>query len=115
MPAMPTDTLSLLSAEENPKESTASFSSDHYVLHLDDDVCVIRALMVESIDSLFSATVNPDETTGNDNPMSEPVLECVVDQRVQFIDQMVAPPRARRRQRLHSSRAVLHSAICRNP
>ena len=109
MPAMRTDTLSLLPAEDNQDDTTAPFSADHYILHLDEDACVIRAIMVESIDSLFPALVDAPETETADDPMAEPVLDCVIDQRVQFIGQMAAPPRAHRRQRLHSSRAVLHT------
>ena len=106
---MSTDALSLLPAADNQADPTTSFTPDHYVLHLDDDACVIRAIMVESIDSLFPTMIDVPEIARDDDLMTEPVLDYVVDQRVQFIGQMTAPPRARRRQRLHSSRAVLHT------
>ena len=115
MPA-PTNTLSLL---QKPADSrlassaesrTFSVAEDRYVMQLDDDACVIRAILVESIDSLFPLERHDDDTVEND-PMAEPVLDYVLDPRVQFVGQMAAPPRARRRQRLVPSRAVLHTTI----
>lgn len=115
MPA-PTNTLSLLPKPADARlasqaaGSTSSVAEDRYVVQLDDDACVIRAILVESIDSLFPLERHDDDTAEND-PMAEPVLDYVLDPRVQFVGQMAAPPRARRRQRLVPSRAVLHTTV----
>jgi hypothetical protein len=123
MPARRIDTLRLLPMTDNEVETPGPFcpehptpdyyrtTPDHRFAHLDDDACVIRAIIAESIDNLFPPIDDAFDTEMADDPMTEPVLDCVVDQRVQYVGQMVAPPRARRRQRLLSSRAVLHTTL----
>lgn len=112
---VPTNTLSLLPKRADAPPALHSVSSnpsvaeDSYLMQFDDDACVIRAVLVESIDSLFPSGGHEDDNTAANDPMAEPVLDYVLDPRVQFVGQMSAPPRARRRQRLVPSRAVLHS------
>jgi|DEB0MinimDraft_6_1074348.scaffolds.fasta_scaffold120364_2 putative ubiquitin-RnfH superfamily antitoxin RatB of RatAB toxin-antitoxin module len=110
MPAMP---LSAPSRPLNPSQQRVPFQSggaDCYTLRLNAEESLIRAILVESIDCLFS---DIDETgaSGRSDSMDEPLLDQIDDQRVQFHGQLTAPPRVRRRQKLVASRAVFHAVV----
>ncbi|NDH95131.1 MAG: hypothetical protein EBZ13_11505 [Planctomycetia bacterium] len=97
----------------NPARQRApapSGGADCYTLRLNAEESLIRAILVESIDCLFSST-DEGESVDRDDPMSEPLLDQIDDQRVQFHGQLAAPPRARRRQKLVASRAVFHTVV----
>lgn len=85
-------------------------ATDCYTLRVSDEDCLIRAILVESIDCLFSS-IDERESVDRDDPMNEPLLDQIEDQRVQFHGQLTAPPRARRRQKLVASRAVFHTVV----
>jgi len=110
MPAMP---LSAPSRPLNPSQQRVPFQSggaDCYTLRLNAEESLIRAILVESIDCLFS---DIDETgaSGRSDSMDEPLLDQIDDQRVQFHGQLTAPPQVRRRQKLVASRAVFHAVV----
>jgi hypothetical protein len=110
MPAMP---LSAPSRPLNPSQQRVPFQSggaDCSTLRLNAEESLIRVILVESIDCLFS---DIDETgaSGRSDSMDEPLLDQIDDQRVQFHGQLTAPPRVRRRQKLVASRAVFHAVV----
>ncbi len=86
-----------------------SGGTDQYTLRVNDGDCLIRAILVESIDCLFAAVDDPAESPRLDDPMNEPLLAPIDDQSMQLHGQLTAPPRARRRQKLVASRAVFHT------
>jgi hypothetical protein len=111
MPTMPLPTPSRpQTAGKQSRLPAQAHATDCYTLWVNDDECLIRAILVESIDCLFSST-DEGESVDRDDPMSEPLLDQIDDQRVQFHGQLAAPPRARRRQKLVASRAVFHAVV----
>lgn len=86
-----------------------SGGTDQYALRVNDEDCLIRAILVESIDCLFAAVDELAESLQLDDPMNEPLLTPIDDQSMQFHGQLTALPRARRRQKLVASRAVFHT------
>lgn len=110
MPAMP---LPAPSRPLNPARQRApapSGGADCYTLRLNAEESLIRAILVESIDCLFS-DIDETQAAGQSHSMDEPLLDQIDDQRVQFHGQLTAPPRVRRRQKLVASRAVLHAVV----
>ena len=112
MPAMP---FPLPSRKLNPSPQqqapSRSGGADCYSLRINTEECLIRAILVESIDCLFSSI---DEETGaldRSDLMDEPLLDQIDDPRAQFHGQVSAPPRSRRRQKLVASRAVFHTVV----
>lgn len=110
MPAMPISSPSRSLSASQPPGLAPARTAECYTLRLHDDDCSIRAVLVESIDCLFSA-IDEAEPAHHDDPMQEPLLDQIDDQRVQFHGQLTAPPRARRRQKLVASRAVFHTVV----
>ena len=111
MPAMPLPASSRpLSPSPQQRAPSRSGGVDCYALRLNAEECLIRAILVESIDCLFSGF---DETGASDRSdlMDEPLLDHIDDQRVQFHGQLSASPRSSRRQKLVASRAVFHTVV----
>lgn len=111
---MPTMPLPAPSRQLNPspqqRAPSRSDGAECYTLRLHAEECLIRAILVESIDGLFSGV---DETGASDQSdlMDEPLLDLIDDPRVQFHGQLSAPPRSSRRQKLVASRAVFHTVV----
>jgi hypothetical protein len=113
MPAMPLATPANCSPTRPGHRMMAqphARATDEYRISVSADDCLIRAVLVESIDCLFSE-LDVAESAGRNDPMDEPLLDHIDDQRVQFHGQLTAPPRARRRQKLVASRAVFHTVV----
>jgi len=98
------------SAESGAAASTRTVRRGRYTLRLNAEESLIRAILVESIDCLFS-DIDETQAAGQSHSMDEPLLDQINDQRVQFHGQLTAPPRVRRRQKLVASRAVLHAVV----
>jgi hypothetical protein len=111
--SMPTTPLDIpagsSSSAPQQRRLVRSGGTDQYALRVNDEECLIRAILVESIDCLFAAVDELAESLQLDDPMNEPLLTPIDDQSMQFHGQLTALPRARRRQKLVASRAVFHT------
>lgn len=112
MPAMPLDALAGSSTAASRQRSLARGRvAEQHTLTIGADDCLIRAVLIESIEYLLADSETTEDGPVSDDPMQEPLLDQIDEQAVQFHGQMTAPPRARRRQKLVSSRAVFHRVV----